>query len=529
MRNPANVLKALTMLKEGLALGESLIIKDGIKQLGSVASLNLMDLFFKDITKKYFCDVTIERVHKTRELLQPTKLLKEFFGCSKSGFYMELLGELERIIPEHNEYLVKSSIDVLRTNDGLWILYDFYANQIHRHSLIFSGSPQLIAETQSFLRYKAQRYIISGKPFSQYLYRIWSQLSIAISFIYDEQNNLLESILDLTVFDYQDLQAYLAQETDYAFRGQKEVCIYLRALFNFTLSQNKHLTLVPLKALKFPKNTAGSGQHVEPISQEALNALLTKLDELPAYIRLAFLLCAITGARANSICLLTTGSLQKSGEECTVKIYYQKTAEDRIRQGKSPYVTHEIPEKLFNDLKDYIRQTENLRAQLETPYIFVYRIVSHRVDTMRLPNVLKCDGFQDEIQKFLDKVQLYNDRGDRVKCGFRNIRAEVGRAMFAAGKTEKEVAAKLGNSQVVSRTHYNVAYPTDEAELYNRQYKITVETVKGKIELKASNSPRRLHQKELYGHCTAENDCSNKNDCHNCPQRITIENHEEKE
>lgn len=532
MRNPADVLTALRYIKRGLTAKDELVLKEGISQLGPLASLNLIELFFKDVAKELFCDLATERVHESRKQLQPSKLLKEYFGSKRSAFYNQLLNELENLIPEHNEYLKNSSIDVLYTNDDNWILYDSYAGQmIHQYSLNFTGEPQLIAEIQAFLRYKAQRYINSGKPFSKSLHRIWGLLTIAINFIYNEQDTLLESVLDLTVLDLQDLQAYLAQEKDYGFHTQKLVFTYLRALHKFTLSQNRNLALAPLKTLKFPKLTARSSHHTEPISQEALNALLMNLDKLPAYIRLAFLLCAITAARANSICLLKTDSLQRVREKCTVNIYYQKTYEYRIKKGESPFIPHEIPEKLYDELHDYIRQTEKLRSLLDTPYIFVYRSVIHRNDTMRLPTVLNYHSFKYEAGKILDNVQLYNDKGEREKCGFRNIRAEVGRAMFAAGKTEKEVADKLGNTAVVARTNYNVAYPSDEAELYNRQYKSTVEQIKERIEKMASNNNRPIspNQKELYGLCKTENACSNKNDCLNCPQLITTVNDGKKE
>ena len=531
MRNPADVLKTLTDIKKGLTTHDELVLKKGISALGPLASLSLTELFFKDVTKEFFCDLAIGSVYVTRALLQPAKMLKEYFGNARTAFYNELLNELEYLLPEHNEYLEKSNIDVIYANDDNWILYNSYADQIHRLSLIFSGTPKLITEMQSFLRYKAQRYINSGKPFSQFLYRIWVQLSIAINFIYDGQDNLLESVLDLTVLDIQDLQVYLAQETNYGLGTQREVFIYLKALYKFTLLQNKDLEIEPHKTLKFPKFKARTKSHTEPISKEALNALLANLDKLPAYIRLAFLLSAVTAARANSICLLETDSLQKTGEKYTVKIYYQKTYEYRIKKGKSPFVTHEIPKKLYDELFDYIQQTEKLRSLLGTSYIFVYRSANHRIDTMRLPNVLNYDSFQYETGKILDQVQLYNDRGERIKCGFRNIRAEVGRAMFASGKTEKEVAAKLGNSEVVARSHYNVAYPADEAELYNRQYKITVELVKERIETMTLNNSLNITrtQKVLYGQCNKKNVCSNKNDCLNCPQRIISEDDMKKE
>lgn len=527
MRNAAYVLNALTDIRIGLTTKDEFVLKKGICLLGPLASLSLMDLFFKDVAKEFFCNLSIVGVHETRALLQPRKILKEYFGDARSEFYNELLNELESLLPGHNEYLTKSNTDVLYTNDDIWTLYNFYADQIHLLNLVFSGTPNLIAEIQSYLRHKAQRYINSGKPFSLHLYRVWAQLSIAINFIYDEQDNLLESILDLTVLDIQELQAYLAQETDYELATQREVFIYLKAFYKFTLLQNEDLAFTSPKTLKFPKFKARSKSHTVPITQEALSTMLVNLDKLPAYIRLAFLLCASTAARANSICLLTPDSLQKSGGVCTVAIFYQKTYEYRVNKGKSTFIIHKIPEKLYDELFDYIQQTQELRSLLETPYIFVYRSSNYRVGTMRPPNVLRADSFNYEIKKFLNNVHLYNDIGERVKCGFRNIRAEVGRAMFAEGKTEKEVAAKLGNSEVVARYNYDAVYPADEAELYNQQYKITVEQVKKIIETTSSNnSSQILHtQKTLYGQCNAKKVCCNRNDCLKCPQRIISENH----
>jgi hypothetical protein len=284
MRNPADVLTALTYIMRGLTTKDELVLKEGISQLGPLASLNLMELFFKDVAKEFFCDLATERVHESRAQLQPTKLLKEYFGSRRTAFYNELLNDLEYLLPEHNKYLKKSNIDVLYSNDDSWILYDSYAEQIKRYSLNFSGDPQLIAEIKAFLRYRAQRYINSGKPFSRFIYGIWFRISIAINFMYDEQDILLESILDLTALDIQDLQAYLAQQTDYGIGTQRDVFIYLKALYKFILSQKSNLALIPLKALKFPKCTARSQSHTIPISQDALNAMLFNLDKLPGYI-----------------------------------------------------------------------------------------------------------------------------------------------------------------------------------------------------------------------------------------------------
>jgi len=332
----------------------------------------------------------------------------------------------------------------------------------------------------------------------------------------------LDSVLDLTIFDLQHLQAHLAQMTTLKPRTQRTILFELRSFYNYIASKTHKLGQSPFKGFVFPQVTSGTSTRIQPISQKALKVLFQNMQNLPEHVQLALEISVVTGARANSICQLTTEALYQSAEGYSVKIHYQKTADYRLARGKSPYVIHELPEVLAKKLLAYIRQTEPLRSQLDGPYIFVYRSKSHRKNTQQKPFVLQAETFSDELQKILDASVQYDANSEPMKAYFRNIRAAVGRALFASGASDKDVALKLGNSPTAAGTSYNTKPPSEDAEDYNRHYELTLGTVRAGIEARSSvvNIPRKAPREELFGLCHAQAPCTNPNDCKSCSQRI---------
>lgn len=112
------------------------------------------------------------------------------------------------------------------------------------------------------------------------------------------------------------------------------------------------------------------------------------------------------------------------------------------------------------------------------------------------------------------EAQLYNSDGFSEKLSLRNIRAEMGRSLFASGKSAREVSSFLGNSSIVAQTHYDNSRPIDDAKMYDALWQETIE--KG---IASCSKPKIAPHPVMYGTCTAQKECSGK-DCRKCPSLI---------
>ena len=142
-----------------------------------------------------------------------------------------------------------------------------------------------------------------------------------------------------------------------------------------------------------------------------------------------------------------------------------------------------------------------------------------RPDTSRKPVVLNSTCFAKALQKLCREHEIYDSDGLMPSWSAINIRAEVGRSMFANGASAEDVAAKLGNTAVVSKMHYDKMYPEDEAAMRRTLYSQTLDDVIASKESKTTSpSPSPT---PLYGACTLPTSCPSTQDCRKCTQLTT--------
>ena len=148
--------------------------------------------------------------------------------------------------------------------------------------------------------------------------------------------------------------------------------------------------------------------------------------------------------------------------------------------------------------------------------LLVYQDLHRRAGTHLPPRVLNGKCLQYFICNILSKANIRDADGVIDRESLRSIRAEVGRALFASGKSADEVSSFLGNSPAVASQSYNKCYPTDEARKYNSFYKETLE----KSAFSSNNiEPKEQNRTVMFGTCSSSKVCNGK-DCRTCPERI---------
>lgn len=515
--NAGNVLLTLNTIREGFQTQSAEIIKKGIKMVGPKAAASLIENFFSDEAKVFFGEIIPKRTILIHEKFYPRKVIKEYFSNTRHPYIIDVLGCMEEKIHDIDEQLIESSKQELYSEMNEWVLFQNGLNGAHQYTLHFYGDPMLVEECKQYLRVIAETKIISGQPFARELYSINLCFLKGIEILYDKLGLKITSITELRSVIVNALNAYLAQKSGYKLITQRRILIYIRALFDFISCTRATCEEDPFDGFKMPK---AKKNLTIPTARDILVEIAKKSSVLPEEVSLAFLTACSVGARAESICGLTVDDLYNEDDGYKLKVHYNKTAVRNRINGKPDWVIHKLENELADKLMTYIKSTEDLRAKLNQPYIFVYDTPNYRGDTHRQPRILTAHRFRDEMSKMIKALNIYDHDGYLVPCSFRNIRAEVGRALFSDGASESDVAGKLGNSPTVARKHYHFEYPEEEANRYNKQYEMIENTVRREIEEKGA-SIAELPEKHtvLYGYCTRGN-CNNKNDCSTCPQRI---------
>lgn len=167
-----------------------------------------------------------------------------------------------------------------------------------------------------------------------------------------------------------------------------------------------------------------------------------------------------------------------------------------------------------NIATSFIKETQGMRNKLDNPYLLVYYPINWRTDTHRKPCVVSADTISYYMSKLLADTHIETLDGLPEKASLRSIRAEIGRSLFAEGKSAQEVSEYLGNSPMVAQTHYDNYLPIDDAKMYDALWQDTIE--KG---IDSCSKTKSAPHSVMYGTCVSQKECSGK-DCRKCPSLI---------
>lgn len=234
------------------------------------------------------------------------------------------------------------------------------------------------------------------------------------------------------------------------------------------------------------------------------------LSSAPPAIQIAYGLIIATGARADSICKLTTDDLINVDGKNAVVIHLLKTL------GRTEVATRKVAleESFALHIQKFISETKDLRSQLKIPYLLVYASNRYRENSCREPRVLNPDALKDAAYKYFRELNVYTSDGFPNTCTPRVLRATFGHELYLEGISFEEASKRMGNSPQTKGDHYTTLSAKEEASLRNKLYEQTIVPL-------LSNGAMDTKQLTpvMYGDCNRPEPC-NKNNCMECNQLI---------
>ena len=453
---------------------------------------------------------------RTRQRVHPFLLLKNYIktvpyqGNARQFFYT-LLEQLENNVPYYEEQLIAGNEQELLSDKDTYTLYFRNANTLYYAELNFIGEFQLRKECKDFcLNYAKFGSKNLNIEKASLVSRIFRQL---FSFMFNELDIYIESIAYLTSSDVKILLSYLIQSAGFAYTTIKKRVYLLGKFYSYITGMEPTNPTSAFYKLKLP---IGESIHTTPISKDAKECIIREISTAPPVYSVGIKIAFATGMRDGTFDTLTTDSLVYTQGHYVIRYFLKKTYKYRIANGLPVYNECQIPNELAMEIKEFINQTKDLRSQLDKPYLLVYQDLHRRAGTHLLPRVLNGKCLQYFICNILSKANILDADGVIDRESLRSIRAEVGRALFASGKSAEEVSSFLGNSPAVASQSYNKCYPTDEARKYNSFYKETLE----KSAFSSNNiEPKEQNRTVMFGTCSSSKVCNGK-DCRTCPERI---------
>lgn len=514
MVDAVEVLHAITATQSALSNRNRTELNSVIEYIGSIATLRIIQICFPNLLIDYLLDFITYKI-KRRECIYPHLILKEHFrqapyrGEART-FYYELLKKLEDNIPSWNRQLIDDNYKEIFSSKRQWILFYYsHVTAILSHTVSFVGSDTILSEQQKYV--SARSIDAAGNINTSLIYKDVSEIGICIKTLYDELDIYLDSIFSLTKTDVQLLLSYFIQNTNYSYTTIRRYIFNFRLFYRFTTCIDDNNPSSPFYKLVFP---AFSANPTPPLSQQAKDTIIRELSCLPLVIQIGIKISCCTGLRSGSFNMLSVSSLIHRDGKYVLRVFLKKTYKYRIKNGLPTYIDYEIPQELGVQLDSYICDTQELRAKLDKPYLLVYQPAYRRSDTSLQPFTLSAESVGYYMTRILQKAHVQTTDGLLERVTLRRLRAEIGRILFASGKSAKEVSDYLGNSPMVAQTHYDNYLPIDDAKMYDTLWQETIE--KG---IASCSKPKIAPHPVMYGACTAQKECSGK-DCRKCPSLI---------
>lgn len=426
-------------------------------------------------------------------------------------FFYALLEQLEDRVPYYEEQLIAGNEQEMLSDKGTYTLYFRNANTLYSTELVFIGGFQLRKECKEFClnyaKFGSKNLNIEKASLVSGIFR---QL---FSIMFNDLDIYIESIVSLTSSDVKILLSYLIQSSEFAYTTIKKRILLLGKFYAYITGIEPTNPASAFYKLKLP---VGESIHTTPISKAAKECIIKEVSTAPPVYSVGIKIAFATGMRDGTFDTLTTDSLVYTQGHYVIRYFLKKTYKYRIENGLPVYNECQIPDELAMEIKEFINQTKDLRSQLNKPYLLVYQELNRRTGTHLPPRVLNGSGLQYFICNMLSKANIRDEDGIIDRESLRSIRAEIGRALFASGKSAEEVSSFLGNSPVVASQSYNQCYPTDEARKYNSFYK---ETLEKSVLSSSSIGSEKQNNMVMFGTCSSDKICKGK-DCRTCPERI---------
>ena len=514
MKDSNAVLQAIINLQNALKNQNRTALADIIETIGSLACVRIMQICYPQLAIDYFIAEANEKVAQ-RQCVYPNSMLKKYFQTPPYRgeariFYYKIIEILEDNLPNWNNQLINGNHKEILSHKKRYKLF-YYSSHATFCSSTFSliGSEQLREEQRQFLLCRATDAL--GNINVKFLYRENENISYCLNAFLNHLDIYIDSISNLTQFDVQLLISYFVQNTNFSYvtihRSFCSLCVFYKfvtGISNSNPSSAFHHADLPF--LLTNRRT--------PRSTQAKVVIMRTLNTLPLAVRIGIKISCCTGLRASSFNILTENSVVFHSEKAVIRVFLKKTYKYRIKNNLPPYVDYSLPEEFCKELTSFIKETQGMRNKLDNPYLLVYYPINWRTDTHRKPCVVSANTTSYYMSKLLADTHIETLDGLPEKASLRSIRAEIGRSLFAEGKSAQEVSEYLGNSPMVAQTHYDNYLPIDDAKMYDALWQDTIE--KG---IDSCSKTKSAPHSVMYGTCVSQKECSGK-DCRKCPSLI---------
>lgn len=503
LKNKSGLLSTQELLDDCVRVKSALIgyqnIKPFIRKYGGKCAYKILTIIGLDEFLEYFNHIANQSIMR-RLPFYPQKIIKEY------GFSPILEADEPFVLLDSLEELYKNSLaKYIETNDAeilrndVWLLYYNRPGVMRSYRFDFTQfNGELQEEILSFMR--ANYYRFSYK----YLFNIYYILCKCIAVL-----GVPTSILNCNLADAIFLRASLTADKSLSPTTIARHIDYLAVFYRYVALLHNCTKKNPFDEIRV-RSRFQYRNPTNPVSSDSLKVMLGKLVDMPMHIQIAVLILLETGARANEVCGVSISDINvEPDEDPVLMIFLEKNHKAREKSGRTPFVRHRISGYLANLITAYIADHQKERSAIETNKLLVYTPSQYRKGSNKPPVILTPSSLEHWLKKLSEP---------EAKCTARKIRAAVGRAAFAKGLSNSEVAAKLGNTPQIAEAHYNYLTPQSEAALYDEFYrKIFLAHADTK-----EDDQKLLYRKELYGSCDKiDNSTCNQNRCETCSQRIT--------
>ncbi len=468
------------------------------KKWGGTFIFRLMRAVCEDDAYLYFQKLA-EKLTESRQKVEPRKILKEhhytFSDRENAAFISSILSVMEKVKNNETDNLISSNKNMLLSNNDVWSLYYPEGKNAKLRKLDFTGikTPGLRQQAKDFLR---DRFLSEDELKVTQLARYFYCLHIAANIL----SPRIHSIGQVKTVDARLIKSTMEAEGKSA-NDISETIMVVQLMFDW---QNPEEDLDnPFENVRIPNK--GNFAEVTPAARdEAIDLINEHFDELPECVQLAFLLFLTTYSRGNDIFALSVNSIMTTEDGRSVIESYSG------KNGK--FGRDEISSYLAGRLYDYIKKTQNIRDEMGTDIILVYKDERSRLNSSRCGRILNPAKFSYHINKMLDK---YASSGKVHHITARSIRAYGGRKMQTEGMSEMEKSMKLKNTPKVSRKHYSDITDIEQAHNNARLLSATFRHL-FEPDPEKNNYVKTAPTTVLFGKCNSQNKCRHTLSCTAC-------------
>jgi len=280
-------------------------------------------------------------------------------------------------------------------------------------------------------------------------------------------------------------------------------------------------------------NVDNMRKHTDIIPDKVADAIYSEIEYLNPRFRLMYRIFMNTGLRLKEVVYLTADCLEPTQYENVKYLRYipYKVLSARRRRGLPDYKKIPVPQYLADEIQQRIEESEGLREEYQSQYIFINKA---KGCTVAVPH---GRNFSAAVNRLISKYGIKDDTGSIWNFSSRQLRKTLVSEMIENGATTTEVAYWLGHmSERTTREYYEeikkMKLADLNAEFFSREFDVVMK--KEHADKFSPEEKRALYidfklnyRRVELGYCMkhySESPCSNlsgRTKCAVCPNLCT--------